>query len=69
MPLISTASSQTYLQGREAKYKRRLVSAKQFTGMIMTEIVAIHIVLTLQSVYCNRTIQIIRAQVKKQSLK
>jgi hypothetical protein len=51
MPLISTASSWTYLWGRKAKHKRRLAGVKQFTGMIMTEIVAIRIVLTLQSVY------------------
>jgi hypothetical protein len=47
MPLISTASSWTYLRGREAKHKRRLAGVKQFTGMIMTKIMAIHIVLTL----------------------
>jgi hypothetical protein len=51
MPLISTASGQTLASRKKSKDKGRLAGMKQFTGVIMTEIAAIHIVLTLQRLY------------------
>jgi hypothetical protein len=51
VPHLSGLKPDLIFGGEKQNKRRRLAGMKQFPGLIMTEIAAIRIVLTLQSVY------------------